>query len=189
MARFPSGTPYASPTHCYDEMIDPEQLLRRLAYGKAAPMLRPYQRMNGLFFGRLLDAMANAHVVLVKTARCEETVRKTARILRRELPPEAFGLAVDFDPGSGEWNLLVFNEVPIGLRTIRIREQGDVWIGPREVARVLKVTPSHAARIIDRTGVRQRRTGGCLERQIRQQDLVILANRKGRWRKRTRKAA
>lgn len=188
MARYPSLTPYLGPTACYDKQIDPEQLLRRLAYGRATPMLRPRQRLTTVFFARLLDAMANAHVVLVKITQSESGAYSIARRLRAELPPESFGVTVDFDPAHGDWNVLVFNQVPMEMRVIRPREpDGEVWIGPREVARVLRVTRDHAARIIDRAGVDTRRRGGRNERQIRQRDMAILANRKGRWRRRTRR--
>jgi hypothetical protein len=185
MARFPGGSGYVGPTHCYDDMMDPDQLLRRLAYGKAPPMLKPWQRADDRFYARFLDAVANAHVVLVKTYRHSTRAYKFAAGLRAELPAERFGIYTDFDPVHEDWNVLVYNRItPEMMRTPPPDVRGDVWIGSGQVARVLGVTPNHAAVLMDKSGVPMRRVGGRMARQIRQQDLVILANRKGAWRHR-----
>jgi hypothetical protein len=188
-ARKASGrAAYPGPTVGLE--MDPEALLRQLAYGGRTPMLRPRQRLSGLFFARLIDEMAAHHTVLVRTTKTEAGAYKVAKALGRELPEEAFGVHVDFDSRSREWHVLVFHQIPREMRVLRKRDpQGDIWVGPREVARVLKISMDHTRHVIDNSGLEVRRRGGRLERQIRQQDLVILANRPGRWRRRTRKAA
>lgn len=182
------GMAYPGPTVGLE--MDPEALLRQLAYGGRKPMLRPRQKLNGLFFARLMDEMAAHHTVLVRSTRTESGAYKVARALLAELPEEVFGVHVDYDPRSGEWHVLVFHQIPVELRIPRKRDDaGDIWVGPREVARVLRLSMDHARHVIDTSGVEVRRRGGRLERQIRQQDLVLLANRPGRWRRRARKAA
>lgn len=188
MARKTGGTAYPGPTVGLE--MDPDALLRQLAYGGRTPMLRPRQKLNGLFFARLIDQMAAHHTVLVRTTLTESGAHKVARALRAELPEETFGVHVDFEPRTCEWHVLVFHQIPIELRILRKRDtQGDIWVGPREVARVLRLSMDHTRHVIDTSGVEVRRRGGRLERQIRQQDLMILANRPGRWQRRTRKAA
>lgn len=190
MARFPLGTGYAGPNHCYDDMIDPEQLLRRLAYGYAAPLLGWRKRMDDVFFGRLLDALANSHAVLVKASPAEQTCRNVAARLRVELPADLFSVGVLYAPEREEWLVMAYNRVPKDLRRPPVRDAGGTrWIGTREVARVLNVHPTHAARVMASGVVRARRDGGRNEIQIRQQDLVVLANRPKRWRRRARSAA
>lgn len=153
-------------------------------------MLRPRQRIDGAFFARLLDEMSNAHTLLVRTTTTESAAYKAARTLRDELPVEAFGVYVDHDERAGDWHVVVYHQLPKDLRVAQRRDnQGHVWIGPKEVARVLRISPDHASFVMDHSGLEVRRVGGRLERRIRQQDLVILANRKGRWRHRTRKAS
>ncbi len=170
--------------------IDPDDLLRRLAYGGRKPMLRPRQRIDGSLFARLLDEMANAHTLVVRQTMTDSGAHRTAVKLRAELPPEAFGVYVDYDPRMECWNVIVYHQVPRELRIPRKRdEHGNIWIGPREVGRVLRITPDQAGRVMDASGCEVRRVGGRSERRIRQSDLAVLANRKGRWQRRTRKAA
>ena len=184
--RFPAGTPYVGPSMCYDDQIEPDQLLRRLAYGKAAPLLPHYGRMDGRFFGRLLDALSNAHVVLVKTSTAESTARSVATALKRELPAKLYDVAVDHDPEAGEWNVMAFNRIPIQMReqVTRYVSQGPVWINMREAARVLRISPSRAREVVLASPIKHRRQGARNEIMIRQRDLPILANRPRRWRKR-----
>jgi hypothetical protein len=189
-ARKASGIrAYAGPTVGME--IDPDELLRQLAYGSRKPMLRPRQRITGLFFGRLLDEMAHHHTVLVRTCLSESGAHRVARTLREELPSDAFGIHVDYVPRLNEWNVLVFHQIPREIRVPRRRdEDGDVWVGPREAARVLQLSMDQARNVIDSaSGIEVRRVGGRCERQIRQRDLAVLANRPRRWRRRTRKAS
>jgi len=166
--------------------IDPDELLRQLAYGGRTAMLRPRQRITGLFFARLIDEMAAHHTVLVRTCFSESGGHRVARTLREELPAEAFGVAVDCDRRTGVWNVLVFHQIPREMRVPRRRDpEGHVWVGPREVARALQLSQIQARRVMDASGLEIRRRGGRMERQIRQRDLVILANRPRRWRHRT----
>lgn len=189
MARFPLGTGYAGPSHCYDDMIDPEQLLRRLAYGYAAPLLGWRKKMDTPFFGRLLDALANSHAVLVKASPAEQTCRNVAAQLKAELPADLFSIGVLFAPEREEWLVMAYNRIPEEIRRPPVRDAGGTrWIGSAEVARVLKVHPNHAVRIMRSGLVKSRRDGGRNEIQVRQQDLVILANRPKRWKRRTSKA-
>lgn len=187
--RYPKSTPYLGPAANYDAQIEPEQLLRRLAYGKAAPMLAPYKRVDDRFFARLIDGLSNSHVVLVKCLATQRGAYRCAADIRPELPPERFGIYVDFDPEHKDWNVLVFNKVTPEMKAAApVREGRDIWVGPKEVARVLRITQNHAAVVMDRSGLPVRRVGGNRRRQIRQSDLVVLANRPGQWRRRTRKA-
>lgn len=182
------GTAYLGPTVGLE--IDPDELLRQLAYGGRKPMLLPRQRLNGLFFARLMDEMAVHHTVLVRTTLTEAGAYKVARSLRDELPEQAFGVHVDFNLRAGEWHVLVFHQIPREMRVPQKREpDGQIWIGTREVARALRISTDMAALAMDKAGLEVRRVGGRKARQIRQQDLVLLANRPGRWRRRTRKAA
>jgi hypothetical protein len=190
MTRFPAGNSilYPGPTYAMD--LHPDDLLRRLAYGEKRPMLRPHQRLGGHFFARLLDEMSNSHTQLIKSLGSAPAAYRCARMLREELPAQAFGVHVDHDPRTGTWNVLVFHQIPREMRVPRLRDRdGHIWIGPKEVARVLRVSTSQASRIMDTSGVPVRRTGAGAVRSIRQQDLVILANRPRRWRHRTRGAA
>lgn len=169
--------------------IDPDELLRQLAYGGRKPMLQPRQRITGLFFGRLLDEMAQHHTVLVRTTLSASGAHRIARKLREELPSDAFGIHVDYVPRLAEWNVLVFHQIPREMRVPRRRDpEGNIWIGPNEVARVLKLSRLQARRVIDSAPVEVRRVGGRMERRIRQQDLAVLANRPRRWRHRTAKS-
>jgi hypothetical protein len=188
--RFPAGNSilYPGPTYAMD--LHPDDLLRRLAYGERRPMLMPHQRIGGHFFARLLDEMANSHTQLIKVLGSPAAAYRCAKILREELPAQAFGVHVDHDPRAGTWNVLVFHQIPPEMRVPRRRDpEGNIWIGPKEVARVLRLSQDQAVRVIDASGVPVRRVGGRSERRIRQQDLVILANRPRRWRHRTRGAA
>lgn len=186
--RFPAGIAYPGPTYAMD--INPDDLLRRLAYGERRPMLLPHQRVSGHFFARLLDEMCNSHTQLIKVMKTSGGAYRLAAHLRAELPMSVFGVHVDYDPRPQTWNVIVFHQIPPEMRIPRKRDpEGHVWIGPKEVARVLKISPEHASWVMDRAGVEVRRRGGRLERQIRQQDLVVLANRPKRWRRRTREAA
>lgn len=182
------GTAYPGPTVGME--IDPNELLRRLAYGGRQPMLRPRQRITGLFFARLLDEMSQHHTVLARQCLSESGAHRVARTLRDELPPESFGIAVDHDQRMGYWNVLVFHQIPRQMRVARERDpEGHVWIGPKEVARVLQLSIDQARVVMDTGGVEVRRVGAGSVRQIRQRDLAVLANRPRRWRHRTRKAA
>jgi hypothetical protein len=188
--RFPAGNSilYPGPTYAMD--LHPDDLLRRLAYGERRPMLRPHQRLGGHFFARLLDEMANSHTQLIKVLGSPAAAYRCARMLRAELPEQAFGVHVDHDPRTATWNVLVFHQIPREMRIPRRRDpEGNIWIGPREVARVLRLSLDQAVRVIDSSGVPVRRVGGRMERRIRQQDLVVLANRPRRWRHRTRGVA
>lgn len=188
-ARFPTGTPYVGPTMCYDNQIEPDQLLRRLAYGRAAPLLKHRDRLDADFYGRLLDGLANAHVVLVKAAASEKSAHYSASRIKAELPPERFSISVMEDPEHEEWMVLAYNNVPMELRRLPMKyvERGPNWIGIAEVARVLQVSKDRARAVVLSSPVKTRRTGGRMEIMMRQRDLPILVNRPRRWRKRRRR--
>lgn len=185
-ARFPTGTPYVGPTMCYDNQIEPDQLLRRLAYGRAAPLLKHRDRLDADFYGKLLDGLANAHVVLVKAAASEGSAHYTASRIKDELPPERFAIVVMEDPDHDEWMVLAYNNVPMELRRLPLKyvEQGPNWIGIKEVARVLKLKPEQARNVVLASPIKHRRHGGRNEIMVRQRDLPILVNRPRRWRRR-----
>lgn len=186
MARFPTGTPYVGPSMCYDDQIEPDQLLRRLAYGRAAPLLAFRDRMDAPFFGRLLDGLANAHAVLVKASPHEQTCRNVAARLREELPSQLFSIGVLEAPERNEWLVMAYNNVPPELRTLPLKyvDHGPNWIGMKEVARVLKISQPHARAVVMASPVKHRRNGGRNEIMVRQRDLPILVNRPRRWRRR-----
>lgn len=190
MTRFPSGTPYLGPTANYDEQIDTNEFLRRVVYGRPKPLLGHMQRQDHSFFGRLLDALSNAHAVLVKVCAAESTARHTATALRKELPADLFAVAVRYSADDGDWEVVAYNQVRRELRrrAVRFTEGGQEWLPTSEVARVLGVTQSHAIRVVHESGIRQRREGGRNRILIRQIDLPILANRPGRWKRRKKTA-
>lgn len=183
--RFPEDTPYIGPTMCYDDMIDQDQLLRRLAYGRAAPLLGPWGRLDAPFFGRLLDQLANSHAVIVKAAGHRVTCAKIAAKLRAELPPERFSVGVLEAPERGEWLVMAYNNVPWEASPPhRFHPRGDNWVSMAEVSRVLRIGHRQAVNVVKGSGVETRRTGGRSEIMVRQSDLVILANRPRRWKRR-----
>ena len=186
MTRFPSGTPYLGPTANYDEQIDPDQLLKRIVYGRPRPLLPYRARMDGPFFGRLTDALSNAHAVLVKIAANRSTASHVAVQLRKELPADLFSVAVRYDEDQGDWEVIAYNRIrrEVMRRAIRFTEGGQEWITMKEAARILKVTPNRASVLVKERGLRHRRVGGRNQILIRQRDLPLLANRSGRWKKR-----
>lgn len=181
------------PSMCYDEMMEPEQLLRRLAYGRAAPMLGPWGRMDARFFGRLLDNLSNAHAVIVKAAGSTASAYYTAARLREELPPDAVAIGVLEAPERGEWLVMAYNVVPYERRRPVVREAPDPaapnavrdhWVGLREVARVLRLTEPQARNVLRSAPVEVRREGGRRAMMVRQSDLPVLINRPNRWKRR-----
>jgi hypothetical protein len=188
--RFPTDTPYVGPTMCYDEQIDQEQLLRRLAYGMAAPLLGPWGRIDAPFLGRLLDQLANSHAVIVKAGKNRTAAAKIAARLRAELPAERFSLGVLEAPERDQWLVMAYNNVPWDAeRPTRFTPNGANWVGMKEVARVLRVGHRQAVNVVKASGVETRRNGGRSEIMVRQSDLVLLANRPRRWQRRKRRAA
>ena len=172
---------------CYDDQIEPDQLLRRLVYGRPAPLLQRYQRMDAPFFGRLLDALANAHAVLVKQATSEQVARNVVSKLRKELPAELYQVGIVEAPELSSWMVMVYNQVTPEMRrqqATRYVQGGPVWISIGEVARVLQLSTSQATRVVLASPIKHRRQGARNEIMIRQRDLPILANRPRRWRKR-----
>jgi hypothetical protein len=181
--RFPVGTPYLGPQANYDAQIEPEQLLRRIVYGLPAPLLKPYERYDGGFWGRLLDALANQHAVIVRIGN-ERAIRNGVRILRRELPEESFEVAAMYSEDHEAWLLMVYNRIPKQLRKPPERDRkGDALVDTAEVARVLKIGERQARNVIRNSGIPVERRGGRNMMYIKQRDLVVLANRKGRHRR------
>lgn len=184
MPRFPAGTRYAGPTHNYDDMTTREELLHRLVYGNPAPLLAPYGRMDGSFWGKLTDGLSNAHAVLVKMTPHEITARQTAARLRQGVHPDRFQVCVLRAPELDDtWMVYIYNRVIPALMAPRAPRdaQGIIWIRAEEVARVLQVSTRRAFGLMAQTpGVRTRRVGGQRIIEMAQQDLIILANRKGR---------
>lgn len=174
------------PGMCYDDGLTSDQLLRRLAYGRAAPMLGFRARMDDHFFGKLLDGLANSHNVLVKASPHETTCRTVAGKLKAELPEELFSIGVLYDHEIGEWMVFVYNRVHRELRRTHTQyvDHGPKWIDMGEVARVLQVHRGYARRLVCASGLAIRHTGGRNEILMRQRDLPILANRPRRWKRR-----
>lgn len=191
--RYPRGTVYQGPHANYDRLISPEANLSRIVYGLPRPMLKPGQHRDDAFYGRLFDELANAHAALVKIYRTESGARSFARRLRPDLAGGLYTVGVKQDednPKSDEWMVIVYNRVTMQLREpawMRQPEARSDWLSVREAARILGVTRQHAGRMM--TQVHHVRTGGRREIMIHRNDLLVLANRPGRWRRRTRKAA
>lgn len=191
--RYPRGTAYQGPHANYDRLVSPEANLSRIVYGLPRPMLRPGQHRDDAFYGRLFDELANAHAVLVKIYSRESSARSFAQRLRPELKGGMYTVGVKQDednPRSDEWLVIVYNRVTHSLREpawMREPEARSEWLGSAEAARVLGVTPHHAALLMSQ--VHHVRVGGRNEIMIHRNDLLVLANRPNRWKKRTRKAA
>lgn len=186
-ARLPGGTGYPGVTFGMD--IDPDELLRRLAYGSRKPLMTPWQRFDAHFANRLLAEMTNSHTVLVKQLTTSTGAYKAARALRAELPPEGIGVFVDNDKTTGRWNVIAFHHIPIERRLPPEPDaKGEVWIGLHEVARVLHIGKDYARLVVHRSGIPIQRRGGRNELRIRQQDLAVLAVRPRRHKRPARKA-
>lgn len=195
--RYPVGTPYQGPVGNYDDQINADAFLRRVAYkARPAPLLAHRQRRNSAFYGRLIEELANAHAVLVKECSSPSTAAHCATVLRREIATELYEVAVREDvehrPGEIVWLVVVYNRVIMQLHEpgwmSHLPGQPD-WVGMKEVARVLGVTQGHASRLVSGSGCECRRVGGRNEIMIHRRELSAMANRRGRWRRRTRKAA
>lgn len=189
MTRLPAGTPYLGPSMCYDDQIRTEDLLRRIVYGKTPPMLGHRQRMDARFYGRLLDNLSNAHVVVVKRCTAWSTANTAAVNLRKELPADLYQVIVDHDKRDGEYNVLALNRIPVGMRSVPVRDtpDGPIWVDLWEAARVLRLSRNRARAVILASGLPIKRVGaigGYGAIHIRQRDLVTLANRPNRWKKR-----
>lgn len=168
----------------YDDHMEPEQLLRRLAYGRAAPLLPHMARMDYKFFGRLIDALSNQHAVLVKQG-AERTCRNYAARLKEELPADLYAVGVLEAPERNAWLLMVYNRIVPELRYPPDRDAtGTDWVGLPEVARMLRITYQQARTVVHRSNIPVRREGGRSIIKVRQRDLVILANRPRRWKRR-----
>lgn len=187
--RYPKGTPYVGPTACYDEQIEPEQLLRRLVYGRAKPLLGPYDRMDARFFGKLIDGLANAHAVIVKSTKGAQHAHNVGSMLRQELPAEHYHVAVLEAPERGDWLVIAYNQVTWDMRKPpAYKQEGvpigeSVWVSTPDAARVLGLSTRRVRSLVAESGVPQRREGGSSKLLIRQCDLVVLANRDRRWKK------
>lgn len=190
--RYPRGTAYQGPHANYDRLVSPEANLSRIVYGLPRPMLRPRQHRDDAFYGRLFDELTNSHAVLVKICNTKSSAYCFAKRLRPELHSELYSVGVkqnEDDPQDDEWLVIVYNRVTAALREpawMRRPEARPDWLGSREAARILGVTPSHAARLMAR--VHHVRVGGRNEIMVHRNDLLVLANRHRRWRHRTKKA-
>lgn len=168
----------------YDDHMEPEQLLRRLAYGRAAPLLPYRAQADARFYGRLIDALSNQHAVLVKQG-AERTCRNLAARLKEELPADLYAVGVLEAPERDAWLLMVYNRVIPELRYPPQRDAtGTAWVGMPEISRMLQLSYRQTHTVVKRSGIEIRREGGRGIIKVRQRDLVILANRPGRRRKR-----
>lgn len=188
MPRFPVGTPYVGPSMCYDDQIEPEQLLRRLAYGRAAPLLGRYGRLDAPFFGKLFDALANQHAVLVKSSPHRRTCEHVVTKLRAELPAALYAVGVLEAPERDEWLVMVYNRVPADAKVPPRRTDGGMGlVSAREAARVLGLTLDYTRELIKAAPIEHKRIGGRREIHVRQCDLVVLANRPHQRRRRKKR--
>lgn len=190
--RYPAGTPYQGPTANYDRMTSPEDNLARVVYGLPRPLIKPGERMDSAFFGRLFDQLANAHAALVKICNCHGSAKNFASKLRKELPTDLYAVGVkqdDDNPQPDVWLVLAYNRVTRSL--VRpswlepsARPGRDQWVTMEEAAYVLGVMPQQVRRLIDKYGISYRAEGGRRVRRVQRSDLVILANRPRRWKRR-----
>lgn len=194
--RYPRGTPYQGPLTSYDNQVSSDSFLSRAVYGRPAPLLAPGKHCDEDFYGRLLDELANSHVALVRVYTRESSAYSCAYRLRPELPAEFYAVGVKEDPDyPGEWMVLAYNRVTRAMKEPEwskpsVERRGrPKWLGSKEVARRLGISKVHAHRLMTQAAITTRRQGGRNEIQIRQSDLVVLANRKGRWQRRTREAS
>lgn len=172
------------PSVNYDAVsMTQEEMIHRLAYGKPMPMLRPRQRMDTPFFGRLLTQLANSHVALVKILGTERSAYRAARTLREELAVDRYEVGVKQDPDlpmDDEWYVLVYNRITKTLQEpsyMKWFTPTETWVDMQETARVLRCTSKHATYMAHHYGVPIRRVGGRNQVLIRQSDLLMLANR------------
>lgn len=186
MNRYPAGTGYVGPTANYDEQITPDQLLRRLVYGIAAPMLRPSQRPTMQFYGHLLEELSNAHAVIVKACASRAAAHYNVRLLREELPSDLFVVQVLHAPERGEWLVMAYNRITKAAMKPpkQFVPYGAVWVDMEQVARILGVTRRQAINIALKSGVITQRRTGRNTLYVMQRDLPILANRARRWERR-----
>lgn len=188
--RFPVGTPYQGPLANYDDQVTPDQLLRRLVYSKPEPLLKDRQRMDTPFFGRLLDQLANAHAAFVKVCTNEGSARQVASHLRKELPDDLYEVGVRQDPDlplDDEWMVIVYNRWTHSMAEPAWHDTlypTSHWVDVREAARILHITTRQARRLA--ATVPHERTGGRNCIVFPREELVALANRPQRWKRRVR---
>lgn len=186
--RYPVGTPYQGPSVNYDAMMSPEKLLERIVYGRPAPLLRPYQRMDAEFFGRLFDQLANSHAAFVKVCASERDARRVAAAIRAELPTELYEVGCKQDPDApmpDEWFVVAYNRITKSMRRPAWHDMlapTQEWVDTVEAARVLRVSRQQAGRLAQKYQLDTRRAGGRNQILIQRSDLPLLANRPGRHR-------
>lgn len=184
---------YQGPLTSYDEQVSAEAFLGRVVYGRPAPLLGPGKHADEPFYGRLFDQLANAHAALVRVNRSQGAAYHFAAKLRRELPAELYSVGVKEDPDEpGMWLVLAYNRVtrsltkPAWMDPPEPYTHGRVrWIGTRQLAAILGVTPGHAARVIKAANIEYKREGGRGQIQIKHGDVARLANRHRRWQHRS----
>lgn len=202
MARFPRGTPYQGPHVNYDAQMDTSALVNRIVYGKPSPLLGNYRRMDMEFFGRLFDELANSHAVLIQVVNSRAYGYLVAAKLRQEIGTELYEIGVKQDPSyprEDEWFVVAYNKitrtmVEPGWRATSARPGAPMelaapdveWVTMREVAYVLRLTKAMARRVVHDAGIEVTRSGARNAMAIRRSDLVRLANRPGRWKRRRR---
>lgn len=172
----------------YDDQIPADQLLRRIVYGRPAPLLMHRQPLNGAFYGRLLDALSNQHAVLVREHRTRSAADRTLRELRKELPAELYECVAVAAPERGDTVIvMVYNRVYWDYVPPQKDERGDGWIHVKEAGRILNLTADRARKLAFELGLEVQRRGGRAEVMVRQTDIVVMANRTQRWKRRKAK--
>lgn len=191
MSRHSAGTGYAGPLVNYDDMIAPESFVRRVVYGKPAPLLGDGDKMDMPFFGRLFDQLANAHVAYVKECAKEQSARDFACKLRKELPAELYAVGIHRkDPQYPGWHVFAYNKIERWMARKPWHEEpapGDKWVDTREAARLLHVTPRHVRRLVIEMNIDAQRIGAGNRFVIPRSAIAIMSNRPHRWVKRSPK--
>lgn len=196
--RYPKEMSYQGPRVLYDDQIDPDDLVRRLVYGRPKPMLGDHERIVYGFYGRLMENLANGHAVLLKEARDSSTAYRLTKTIREEMGDTAYEYAVippkDRRDPNGRWLVMMYNRVtpnevggpPVGRQWHEeFNRPVSEWVDTREAARILGVSVSYAGTLAREAGVTDtRRYGGQRRMLIRRDALPMLANRPRRHKRR-----
>jgi len=196
--RYPAGVAYQGPRVLYDDQIKPDDLVRRLVYGRPKPMLTDGEQMRYGFYGRLMENLANGHAVLIKECKFRTRAHQLAKQIREEMGDTAFEYVVvppdDPDGPDPRWSLLMYNKVtpnevggpPVGRQWHEeFNRPVSEWVDTREAARILGVSVSYAGTLAREAGVTDtRRYGGQRRMLIRRDALPMLANRPRRHKRR-----
>lgn len=146
--RFPAGVPYQGPTANYDEQIETDALIQRLVYGIAAPLLGHRQRITVAVIRRLMEEMANSHVVVIAVHRKWDGAASVRRRLRPYVPDDVVELTTEYVATVGAYVTFARNVVDARMVAETV---GEITVARQRAARgerprsprsePLKITP------------------------------------------------